>query len=213
MILKFNEFINESYLKSGRHLLYHYTSRLNTIMESDMLKISKPAEGDECICFTRSSYFEEHAKTVRLVLESDLLKRDGYKTYPVDELAMASSGENLLKGYTKSNPYFPGRKTIHNINLNQDLDGFYGGLEWEYEERSYKNIKNLGKYIIAIDITKEQLNRNYKDLKEYLDKYPHIEIYELNMEKLYDRRNKINFEEIYKEISAKYNQPSKIFSY
>ena len=177
-----------------------------------MLKISKPSAGKDAICFTRSSYFEEHSKEVRLVLDSDLLKRGGYRIYPYDELAQASSSGNDLKGYTKVNPHYPGRKTIHNLNIDQDFKGFYGGLEWEYEERCLKDIKNLGKYIIAIDITKSALDSKYKEIKKYLDKYPHIELFELNMDKLYDRRNKIDYDKVYQEIVAKYSRLSRVFN-
>lgn len=207
MILSFNEFINESYLKSGRPLLYNYTNRLKDIMKSDMLKTSKPPAGDDAICFTRSVYFEEHSKPVRLVFDSDLLRIGGYKTYPIDEVGISASDTKHLKAYTKANPNFPVRKTTHRLkNFKQELVDFYGGLEWEYEERCYKDIKNLGKYLIAIDITKEELKRNYEEIKKYLDKYPHIEIYELNMKKLWDRRNKIDFNEYYNELVNKVKQ-------
>lgn len=209
MILNYSDFINEGYLKGGRHLLYHYTYRLSEIIEDDTLKVSKPVMGDDAICFTRSPYFEEHSKDVRFVLDSDLLKRDGIRVYPIDEVAMSAgkSGLKHLKGYTKANPHFTGRKTIHNTKLKQDLKDTYGGLEWEYEERCFKDIKNLGKYVVAIDLTERVMTGKYKELKEYLDKYPHIELFKLNMDKLYDRRDKIDFDKFYQESVEKYSKP------
>lgn len=211
MILNFEDFVNESYLKSGRHLLYHYTSRLDDIMKTDLLRTSKPAIGDNAICFTRSSYFEEHAQSERLVIDSDLLKIDGYNVYPIDEIILSYKDSiGSFSGYTKANPHFRKRKIIHKTALKQNL-GKYGGLEWEYEERCFKNIKNIGKYIVGIDITYNALSYFYKDIKNYLEKYPHIEINELKMNKLYDRSNLIDIDKYYQEQMNKASKTSSIY--
>lgn len=55
-------------------------------------------------------------------------------------------------------------------------------LETEFEERIYKDVKNLGKYIIKIYINRDfesflKNNRNVSLIKQYLEKYPHIKIF------------------------------------
>jgi hypothetical protein len=59
-IKKFEDFINESYLRGGRQPLYHYTSRLSEILGSDKLKTSRVARprDTKAICFTRTPYFK-----------------------------------------------------------------------------------------------------------------------------------------------------------
>lgn len=195
-IFKFRQF--ESYLEGGRQPLYHYTSYLKEILESDKLKIHEAANGETSISFTRSLIFTEHVSYVRLVLDADKLKRDGYKIIPTDEvMAKAVKKPTLLKtrfkDYSKVNFKTPYRKTIHKLDIKdwEDEDGM-DGLEWEYEERCYKDIKNLGKYLIAIDITEDKFKQNKNEIEEYLKKYPSIKIMELNPKKLWDRRKEIS---------------------
>lgn len=218
MLVTINNFINESYLKGGRHLLYHFTrsTYIKSILKDDTLKISRTADDEQAICFTRSSYFQDHSSSIRIVLDSDLLKRYNYTAVPYDEIIKTISKDGTkisdfdeFKGYSKSNPKSYGRKTTHKISLKQDGFGHmkgYGdldGLEWEYEERVYKDIKNLGKCVVYLDLTERELNDNLELVKTYLDKYPHIEIVLFELDKLYDRRNIIDFKEYYEKNSIK----------
>lgn len=210
MISNFNDYIAESYLKGGRQPLYHYTRYFDQVIQHDTLKVSTPTYGDDCICFTRSLYYETHASNYRFVLDSELLKRDGYKVLPHDEIgtAYAENGgfnNEFRKRYTKSNPFIDGKFVVNNVGIVEPTEDKYGGVEWEYEERLHKNITNLGKYLIAIDVTDRGLNSNPKLIKEYLVKYPHIEIISLDSKKLYDRRNIIDFDKFYLEYSKHTN--------
>jgi len=179
MITKFEIF--ESYLEGGRQPLYHYTSsyRISEIFESDELKTSTAADLKISISFSRSLYYSDAGDT-RIVLDADKLKKDGYKIVPYDEVGTAlvnSSSKKARKnldGYSKVNPTIPFKQIIGNNRIKYDIFS----LEWEYEERCFENIKNLGKYIIAIDIPKNRYN--VEDFEKYLEKYPHIEIFEYN---------------------------------
>jgi len=196
MITKFETYINESYLEGGRQPLYHYTRNLKDILETDILKTHKAADNEISISFTRSLYYEEHCTDIRLVLDADKLKNDGYKIIPYDEVGNAfvsKSKKKKLNGYTKANPYYKGRGVINNVGITAKTKGFvdpegFGELEWEYEERCFNDIKNLGKYLIAIDLSEYYYELYSNKIKEYLEKYPHIEIIKLNKDCLYDRR-------------------------
>lgn len=198
-ILNFEQFVNESYLKGSRQPIYHFTFALNDILKSDMLKTSRAADGEKSISFTRSVYYEDYASSgVRLVLDADKLKNDGYKIIPYDEVGRKISHrkEDRFKGYGKANYKFVMKSVIHKLNIPewQDEDGL-DALEWEYEERSFKDIKNLGKYLIAIDISDNSLYDSREEIiREYLKKYPHIKIFDLNIDKLWDRSKEITSE-------------------
>lgn len=196
MIKSFKEFINEGVdFKDNFTPLYHFSDSLNRIMESDTLKASKKIRGPFGISLTRSKFFwndqEEASYTSRLILNYELLKQDGYKSYPIDEWALKGGlkGNTLppgtkrpwyaehIKGrqFGKSNfSHFKSGKrgTAHGIeSLPKDIK-----LEYEYEERILEDIKPLGKYIYGINILNTS-NLNTKILQEYLKKYPHIKLY------------------------------------
>jgi hypothetical protein len=95
-----------------------------------------------------------------LKLDVDLLRRDGYILFPVDEFG---------KAFLKSSKYNDVNITKSNYNLvlkGLDFPGYnkksYRGtkgfgvkdtgtlMNWEWEERCKKNIKKLGKYIISM---------------------------------------------------------------
>jgi hypothetical protein len=107
MLYKFADFVNESYLDGGRQPLYHSTHYFINILDSDKLKISKPAfdvNRRESISLSRSRTFSSYGDK-KFMLNVDSLIRDGYVPKPFDEIGSAI----LSKGgkgnyYTKSNP-------------------------------------------------------------------------------------------------------------
>lgn len=204
MIMNFKIF--ESYLNGNRQPLIHQTTKYNLIeiLETDELKTSKAADNQISISFTRSLYYSDAPTSARLLLDVDKLIRDGYTIIPYDELyhlfikykdkdKNTEKKKKLIqkfKKYSKVNPHTGLKYMKHNVNIDLPDEN---QLEQEYEERIYKNIKKLGKYIIAIDIDYS----SYYDyvlniMKNYLKKYPHIEIFEYNQDNLWDRRKKID---------------------
>lgn len=197
MKTKFKDFINESYLKGSRQPLYHFTNNLINIMKDDTLKPFKAADNKISISFTRCLYSEEFSTETRIVLNSDKLKDDGYKIFPYDEVGNILTKnpkkcKNKLKGYSKANPNKKIRSIINKVGYEWDKSN---SLEWEYEERCFTEIKNIGKYIIAIDLTKNKMNflKNNKIFNDYLKKYSNIKIILLKNNK-YDRRTQFDKE-------------------
>ena len=196
MITNFKIF--DSYLEGGRQPLYHYTTPywLGEIVESNELKISKAADQEMSISFSRSLYFSD-AGNVRLVLDSDKLKKDGYKIIPYDEVGTVLNNldtikaKEKLKGYNKVNPEIPFKKIIGNNNF--DYNNL--ALEWEYEERCFKDIKNLGKYLLSIDIRENDYLSHKDEIEQYLEQYPEIKIHKFNRKTPWDRRLKIKRKE------------------
>ena len=187
MILNFVDFITEKYLEGSREPLYHLVGNLKGVLESDMLKIKEqvrnvPGKGHS-VCFTRSPYFRHdstHSKQ-RLVLDTDKLIIDGYKPIPIDEVGVSGGGKKTWAN-SKEGPYnkwsMPwirrGRKPFNDVEGISNIDN-NAMLEFEFEERIYKEIKNLGKYIISIDLVDGQTNSR-NAIEKYLEKYPHIKI-------------------------------------
>lgn len=173
-ILSLEDFlISESYLKGSRQPLYHNTKNIIGVIESDMLRNRKPAEGygeEQTISFTRNYQFSEYGYE-KLVFDSDKLKNAGYTIYPVDEIGIANSKWKSDKITNKWNYNF--RPPKHNI----DSITKKSILEIEYEERCNEPITNLGKYLISIDLVYHSvLIKNLKKFIDYLKKYPNIVI-------------------------------------
>ncbi len=178
-LYNFNDFVNESYLKGSRQPLYHGTKRLNQILQEDTLKVHKPAFdplGRDSISFTRSKFYMDYGD-IRLLLDADLMHADNYYTEPVDEIGMAIGKNNHFNnpkyaGYSKANIAF--KNTPHNLNIPKTRTVF--NMAQEHEERIYKNITNLGKYIMEIIFDdKTIIPHDYrKAIDDYLEKYPHI---------------------------------------
>lgn len=205
IIKKFDDFVNESYLKGSRQPLYHYTSNygITKILSDDLLKtslVSRP-KGTKAICLTRNPYFTHDGgvkTSPRIVLDYDKLIRDGYRSHPVDEIGIAARGmdRNLIKSNFKEIKSGT-RGTKHGLDLPKNPK-----LETEFEERIYKDIKNLGNYIISIDFTK--IPNSINEIKSYLDKYPHIivNVYDSeNRHKVTDITNKILTDEEVKSLN------------
>jgi hypothetical protein len=201
IIKKFDDFLNEAYLKGGRQPLYHYTflGRLPSIIESDTLKMGNPARprDSKAICVTRNPYFSHDGAELecRIVLDYDRLKNDGYRSYPFDEIGTVTKDTKNMN-YIKSN--FPsvkqGKRTIqHGL----DLPKIGNGLEVEFEERIYRNVKNIGKYIISIDFSNKSNLLRLSELDKYLEEYPHIRI------KIFDKKYKSKTKDITDELVDK----------
>jgi hypothetical protein len=203
-IRKFEDFINEAYLKGGRQPLYHYTflTRLSLIIESDTLKMGNPArpKGSKATCVTRSPYFSHDGVNLetRIVLDYDKMRKDGYKSHPFDEVGTVtktSKDLNLIKSHFPS--IKKGKRNVHHV---LDLPKIGTGLEVEFEERIYQDIKNIGKYIISIDFSDESNIVRVGGLNKYLEKYPHIKV------KVFDGKNKAQTKDITDKIINKYKE-------
>lgn len=205
MKITFTEFLKESYLQGNYAPLYHYTNKLELILETDRLKTGTPATYLEdlipCISFTRNpeyTYDNDVFNGVeRLKLDQNKLRQDGYNPTPIDELYQHSVLKRDPEKYSKGKTIYGDRwdtkepypykkfKTQTRIppgekqpSKGEIIDPY--SLEYEFEERLYENIENIGKYIIAIQFPKDKKTNkdwlNYKPLKEYLEKYPQIEL-------------------------------------
>lgn len=181
-VKNFYEFINESYLKGSRAPLFHFTSRLKEILKSDKLKVSKPSRSthkEKSISLTRNIDYQDVLRYYCIELDSDKLYNNGYVSYPVDELGWSGVKLKHKGNYIKSNfdSIKKGKRgTKHNLNLPKGSDIV---LETEFEERIYKDINNIGKYIIAIYINIRHsifMESDIEEIKNFLTKYPHIKI-------------------------------------
>ena len=218
MIKKFNDFVLEelSYLSGHRQPLYHFTYRLNAVLDTDMLKMGNPTRGafgkTKSISVTRNVDFSD-AGHIFFELDYTKLYNDGYKAIPVDEWAWSKQGKPnpLAKGRNFNKSKFPevlaGRRgTKHGLKT---LQHKVGTLETEFEERFFTDIKDLGKYIISINfpVSKDEpgsvWTAKYEDgvkdteIRKYLEKYPHIKVYNIDKD---NHRKKV-------EITDKYTNP------
>ena len=224
MILKFEEF-NESYLKGSRAPLYHYTDEIVRIMETDLLKTNTPSYPIDIksISFTRDPYYTLDSislKHDRIVVDTDKLIIDGYKPKPVDEIGMtgddfndyftgvyAEPGTNFHKSNYKN--YRNGNRTVNNRIYGMDKPNTKNGLEVEFEERIYKDIKNLGKYIISIDFSSKGEDVSRIEEMEFVNEHLGVILYEINemikkhphiILNIYDTENRHKTIEITKEV-------------
>jgi hypothetical protein len=121
-------------------------------------------------------------------LDYDKLKNDGYRSHPFDEVGTVTKTDknmNLIKSH------FPSvKKGKRNIQHGLDLPKIGGGLEVEFEERIYRDVNNIGKYIISIEFSDESTVFKLSGLDKYLEKYPHIRI------KLFDKKYKSQTKDI-----------------
>lgn len=180
----------ESYLKGGRQPLYHFTyGKIDRIIESDTLKTSEiliiDRQGNrghsspnkiKSVCLTRYPSLYSHGN-IRLMLDTDKLRKDGYIPYPFDELGKASTMRKTKAGNNGRKAF--GYKVIqvqNNVDIKRERDTQW---EIEYEERIDGDIENIGKYIIRIDFTDNAWKKWEKRLdliSDYIKKYPQIEI-------------------------------------
>ena len=180
--------------------LYHITSNIISVLKSDsliprniLIPKSVLLRGPSGICFTRSKFFEHFGIDVRIILNRELLKTR-YKIYPLDEWSLKRQDiQNSIKSddwvnrkVIKSNHFgksnflhtLDGKRPIsHNIKGLPDKYDRLAGLEVEYEERVLTKIKDLHKYIYAINfITEKNYIAYKKNIEFYLEKYPNIKI-------------------------------------
>ena len=188
----FEDFINEEWGEFDDTPLYHITDRLYEILRDDKLVIGRPIMGPKGICVSRSREYShnlgQRGKTPRIILSRELLKRDGYKSYPLDEWALKKIGSEkpwyspvTLKQHHFGKSQFPhiksGTRTISH-NVTGIIDKSRMGTEVEFEERILKNIENLGKYVMALNFEDESEYKKYKkQVDSFISKYPHIKIY------------------------------------
>lgn len=190
MILKYKQFIKEAYLSGSKQPLYHFTRNLTKILETDLLKRSIPTEEthgyDKSISLTRNVDYSDLLTWFYLELDTDKLFNDGIKSYPVDESGWTSVSHKVSDNKTQKSNFDSVksglRGTKHNLNLPNVREVM---LETEFEERIYKDIPNLGKYIISIGINNNFISEDfiikYNTLfNNYLEKYPQIKIFEFD---------------------------------
>jgi hypothetical protein len=194
IINKFQYFI-ESYLEGNRAPLYHFTKldKLNNILDDNELKPSAPAFGingyrdnlNKSISLTRFPGYSGNFTVCRITLDTNLLLRDGYKPRPIDEVGIA-----ILKSKNKKNKHYSkfNHKNLKYTHHNTQNVENISGLEQEYEERIYKSIKMVGKYITFIDFDfdttalstlqngRRSLVLRYPNIVNYIKKYPHIKV-------------------------------------
>lgn len=131
------------------------------------------------ISVSRSSNFVYHKHGARIMLDTDKLIKDGYKPKPFDEFGHAINLGKKSIDTSKHRHYKHLKSVFH--NLDKDLIDHIIGDDEEYEERIYKDIKNLGKYIIFIDFMDMYIYKRHKeDLIGYIEKYPHIKVRIIN---------------------------------
>lgn len=220
-ILDFQKF-EESYLKGSRQPMYHFTYSINPIIASDEFRMrntaARKALGREWSnSWTRNIDFSDASGCYIIEVDSDKLKNDGIIFYPVDEWALSRSHKNPVDRnkirsihFGKSNfdkVKLGKRGTKHGLDLPKIPLLF--GLETEFEERTYKDIKNLGKYIISIMIDRSNLDyvmtREKHNISEYLKKYPHIRIKSFDGD---NRRKQVDITDKFIETNVK--KPSTI---
>jgi hypothetical protein len=89
MIISFTDWLGEGVdFKENFTPLYHITSFLDDIIESDMMKVGRPSRGPRGVCVTRSKFFEDPYGNWRIILNAEELRKHGYRSYPLDEWAL-----------------------------------------------------------------------------------------------------------------------------
>lgn len=145
-------------------------------MASDKLLLSAPADRTApAICVTRSLTFR-HGET-RFALDADLLRQDGYHAKPVCEVGgiVVRSGSKTKTAIKSNIELF--RRGIRGVRHNVAGLPHKFKLEYEYEERFYEPIENLGMYVVYIDLLNNQTRPVVNThLETYLQTYPHIQL-------------------------------------
>ncbi len=184
-IRKFLQFIEESYLEGSRAPLYHITHKLAAILASDTLKMGKPSRAshgnEKSISLTRNIDFTNDGFIMDILeIDSDALRKAGIKSYPVDEIMWDSGKRNDYVVKVKRNLSKSGfdefkkgmRGTKHGTDMPKEWS-----LEYEYEERIYQDVENLGRYIMSISLRDIPNVFFVNEMSAYLEKYPHIRVF------------------------------------
>lgn len=193
--------LNESYLESGRQPLYHITDiiYLIDIILDDILKAKPPSfqidikKDEKSISLTRSNMFTHTRNGCRIVLDSNKLKHN-HTIIPVEEFYILNkSGDDKTKSW-KYKKFIP-NKNKYAINKIYDYDN-ENGMPHEYEERCFKDITKLGKYIISLQFYDLETIKNAKYLERYIEKYPHISIELIDIENSWKKPLVIKIEDL-----------------
>jgi hypothetical protein len=169
-ILTFEAFI----LKQNFNPLYHYTSfvHLDKILIGDLLIASTPTEPKDtmCVCFTRTKDYVFGKNDAVLIFDRNKLIVDGYKITPTDEV-----GVKTKKNFNKSN--FDAiksdkRKVPHKLDSLNLGTGYWV----EFEERCYKDISNMHKYLEEVVILRQCSPPLKVILMDYITKYPDVKV-------------------------------------
>jgi len=167
-------FLFEKFLENNYSPLYHYTnmSNLYNIIKTNILKTHKPYIGEKCISFSRNPIYkyDDSSYRPRLKLDQNKLRLNGYKPIPINEFGKPVNNISI--------PDFkPSLRKYDNNYIPPQLQNY---CEWEYEERIYKDIKNINKYIISIQFPNNVSNIIINDFlenhKSEMKKYPDIKI-------------------------------------
>ena len=174
----------ESYLQGQRAPLYHFTNNLYKLMQDDILNLGQPSypKNIKAICLTRFPCYVEAKGSDRLQLDTNKLIKAGFKPTPIAEIGSMVSNRikkddelpawKAKQFYGYSKPFQQGMTFTHGVN-HPDFDKSIP-IEFEFEERIYKPIPNIGKYIDFIDLYRQLTPESFKILTEYVKKYPHI---------------------------------------
>lgn len=142
-MLKFKDFLEESYLDSNFAPLYHFTNNyyLLNILKENILKVGwfdNPFFGKsvKIVSFSRINRINinnyKNDLNVILCLDKNRMIIDGYKFYPYD--------------------YF-----IHSGKETYSKSSIYRFEPFEFEEASVDNIIDIDKYIIYVDFIEDSL--------------------------------------------------------
>jgi hypothetical protein len=175
---KFESFLNESI---NRAPLYHFTKsdKFLKIITEDLLKTNKPylTHPDlpkESISLTRDKLFiQKSFSKYRIELDTDKLLAAGFKPIPIHEFNLSAKIDKIKFGSEIPDNFIPSN---------------------QQEERIYKSIPNIGKYIINIDVNNDytildiikqlELHKDIqhypiKEIIDFLLKYPNINLRQL----------------------------------
>ena len=202
----------ESFLESGYSPLYRYSPYFfSHDMLNDRIIARIPCNEEvyarknknyvpkKCVCLTRNiNYTCQNSKRVRIKLDQNKLRENGYVPKSVDEF------RNPLRKLGKIGMEM-GLKKIPDENKERYYSRY--DMEFEYEERIYSDIDKLGKYILSIQFSNtdksssniNQTKETFSNFKKYLDKYPHIKVEEYDMKNRW-KIKKLNIDELELEI-------------
>ncbi len=167
-ILNFDKFLNE--YKVNKQNLYHTTS-LNGLCDILSENILKKSYIFDNVSFTRNKGYWYRNRSIRLVLDRELLSKN-YKLISHDFY----NDKNKLDN---GNIYGTQKEYLPKSALGVGKDG--RKAPFEYEEYVEKDIKNISKYLVAIEIKGDVLenpnSKKYLDfIDEYIIKYPYIKL-------------------------------------
>ena len=186
----------ESYLQGQRAPLYHFTENLYKLIKDDILNLGQPSypKNIKAICLTRFPGYGEAKGSNRLQLDTNKLIRAGFKPTTIAEIGSMVSSRikkddeipawKAKQFYGYSKPFQQGLTFTHgvdytNFDFKNPKISNYMPIEFEFEERIYKPISNIGKYIDFIDLNREPTKEQVKLLIDYIKKYPHIVVRKL----------------------------------